>query len=348
MLKNKKYPKISIIILTLNEEDYLRECLKSIRKQSYPQERIEIIVVDNGSKDNSLKVAESYGAKVFVNEKGDVYQNWAIALHKITGDFVYMVDQDIRLRGINFFQKMVNPLMEDKRIIASFTRKYPRSDQHWVTRFISYHPAQCDPLYEFLIPQVEGSFLKKKNGYILCKFELGKVPPFGRQFYRVEYFKKTSSWNMKRVFDNDSVVRAIKSGYSLFAYVPSAGLYHYHAKNLKHLLYKRVRNLNMHYFPNNRSTKYRWLDTSNRRGFLKLILWVIYANLFFPAVIRGFIRFLKYKDKVMLMEPIVTIAVTDVVLWSFIKDQKGRKIIVSSLKAFFQKNKGKSEGAFGL
>jgi len=347
MLKNKKYPKISIIILTLNEEGYLKECLKSIRKQNYPQERIEIVVVDNGSKDNSIRVAESYGAKVYVNEKGDIYQNWVIALHKITGDFVYMVDQDIQLRGKYFFQKMTKPLLEDRRIMASFTRKYPKNDQHWVTRFISYHPAQCDPLYEFLIPQVEDSFLKKKNGYILCKFELGKVPPFGRQFYRVEYFKKTSSWSLKRVFDNDLVVRAIKSGYSLFAYVPKAGLYHYHAKNLRHLLYKRVRNLNMHYFPNNKSTKYRWLDTGNRRGIFKLILWIIYANLFFPAAIRGFIRFIKYKDKVMLMEPIITITVTDFVLWSFVKDRRGREIVISSLKTLFQKGIVKSKGAFG-
>jgi len=347
MSKGIKVPKISIIVLTLNEAGYLKKCLASVRSQSYPQEKVEIVVVDNGSKDKSVNVAKSYDARVFINKKGDVYRNWAIALHKITGDFVYMIDQDIELRGKDFFQKMLKPLICDRRIIASFTRKYVRKDQAWVTRFLSYHPAQCDPLYEFLTPPLKKSFIGEMDDYTLCKFKLGLVPPFGRMFYRVKYLKKTPNWKLNKVFDHDLIIKSIKSGYNLFAYVPIAGLYHYHARSLKHLLFKRARNLRMHYLPENETTEYRWLDINDRKKIIRLLAWIIYANLFFPAFFRGLIKFFKYKDWVLLMEPVVTIATTDVILWGFIKNKMGRSILKQSLKTLVGKPERAINGAFG-
>lgn len=347
MPKTVQSPRVSIIILTLNEAGYLEKCLKSVRRQTYPQNKIEIVVVDNGSIDNSVEVARSFGARVFINKEGDVYENWAIALHKITGDFVYMIDQDIELRGKNFLQKMLKPLIGDRRIIAAFTRKYARYDQAWVTRFLSYHPAQCDPLYEFLTPPLKKSFVKEMNDYTLCRFKLGIVPPFGRMFYRVKYLKKTPNWKLNKVSDHDLIIKCIKSGYNLFAYVPKAGLYHHHARSLRHLLFKRVRNLRMHYLPENETIEYRWLDINDRKKIIRLLAWVIYANLFFPAFARGLIRFFKYKDWALLMEPIVTMTTTDVILWGFISDGVGRNMLKQSLKTLIGKPGKAANGTFG-
>lgn len=49
-------PFVTIIIPTLNEEVFIRQCLSSAYAQSYPQERIEILVLDGGSQDNTLKI----------------------------------------------------------------------------------------------------------------------------------------------------------------------------------------------------------------------------------------------------------------------------------------------------
>ena len=54
--------KLSIIIPTYNEEKYLPELLKSIKEQNFSS--YEIIVADNDSNDNTVKIAESYGCKV--------------------------------------------------------------------------------------------------------------------------------------------------------------------------------------------------------------------------------------------------------------------------------------------
>ena len=59
-VKNKKplsyYPEITIIIPVYNSADTLGKCIKSINDSTYPNELMTIILVDNGSKDNSFEI----------------------------------------------------------------------------------------------------------------------------------------------------------------------------------------------------------------------------------------------------------------------------------------------------
>lgn len=52
---------VSIIIPTLNEEKVLGRCLAALRDMDFPRDCFEILVVDNGSSDGTLQIAESYG-----------------------------------------------------------------------------------------------------------------------------------------------------------------------------------------------------------------------------------------------------------------------------------------------
>lgn len=54
----------SVIIPARNEEDNISVCLHSIFANSYPQDRYEVIVIDNGSDDRTVSIAESNGAQV--------------------------------------------------------------------------------------------------------------------------------------------------------------------------------------------------------------------------------------------------------------------------------------------
>lgn len=47
---------VAVVIVNLDGEDYLRTCLDSLAKQSYPSELTQVIVVDNGSQDKSLEL----------------------------------------------------------------------------------------------------------------------------------------------------------------------------------------------------------------------------------------------------------------------------------------------------
>lgn len=55
-------PKVSIIVPVYNMEQYLNRCLESIINQTY--ENIEIILINDGSKDNSLEICKNYAKKI--------------------------------------------------------------------------------------------------------------------------------------------------------------------------------------------------------------------------------------------------------------------------------------------
>ena len=60
----KYYPSISIVIPTYKSEKVLPICLQGIKNQNYPADGYEVLVVNNGSLDNTAKISKRYGIKV--------------------------------------------------------------------------------------------------------------------------------------------------------------------------------------------------------------------------------------------------------------------------------------------
>lgn len=83
--------KISAIILTKNEEEYLPNCLKSLKWAD------EILVVDSGSKDKTLEIAEKFGAKIITNEWKGFPEQRNIGAKHASGDWLLYVDADERV-----------------------------------------------------------------------------------------------------------------------------------------------------------------------------------------------------------------------------------------------------------
>lgn len=87
-------PFCSIVIPAFNEEAFIEKCLSSLDVQSYPRERYEIIVVDNGSTDNTFKIAERYCDFVLKKEKGHVGSVRNYGVMKARGDILICTDSD--------------------------------------------------------------------------------------------------------------------------------------------------------------------------------------------------------------------------------------------------------------
>ena len=90
-------PKISIIIPMYNVEKYLRRCLDSVKNQTFQD--WQAICVDDGSPDNSGKIAESYAAddKRFVvvhKENGGLSDARNAGMPKATGEYIMFLDSD--------------------------------------------------------------------------------------------------------------------------------------------------------------------------------------------------------------------------------------------------------------
>ena len=85
---------ISIIIPVYNNPQDLRECLSALIASSYPGS--EIIVVDDGSTDNTSNVAAEMGVRVLrlpKNSGQSTARNYGI--HNARGDILFFVDSDV-------------------------------------------------------------------------------------------------------------------------------------------------------------------------------------------------------------------------------------------------------------
>ncbi len=84
---------ITLSMIVKNEERYLRDCLESVKDIVS-----EIVIVDTGSTDSTIKIAKNYGAKIFsFGWIKDFSAARNYALSKSTGDWILYLDADERL-----------------------------------------------------------------------------------------------------------------------------------------------------------------------------------------------------------------------------------------------------------
>jgi glycosyltransferase involved in cell wall biosynthesis len=87
-------PLFSVIVTTFNSEFFINECLISIFKQTYKE--IEIIVVDNNSKDRTVEISKNYTNKIFnIGPERSAQRNYGAS--KSNGEFLLIVDSDMIL-----------------------------------------------------------------------------------------------------------------------------------------------------------------------------------------------------------------------------------------------------------
>lgn len=110
--------KLSVTIITLNEEKGLPRCLGSVREVAD-----EIVVVDSGSTDKTVEIAKKFGAKVFTR-KFDNYANQKnYATAKTEGEWILSIDADEELSP-ELQQEIKNVLADSSRFSAySMPRK---------------------------------------------------------------------------------------------------------------------------------------------------------------------------------------------------------------------------------
>lgn len=336
-----KYPSVSAIIPIYNEEKNLERLFRSLNKQKYPG-KIEYIVVDDQSTDNGPRIAKKFGARVLKVKTHDIELNKGIGLHAAKGELVYWFDADMEVCSRDFFTLLAKPLVENKKIIASFTKEFAldgcgRKPKSSILRFISYHPLQQDPLYAFFSKDIEKQVIEAKKDYFICRFTPGKIPAVGRILYRKKELLKTDVGKDKSFIDMEAVEIVARAGHDHFAYVPKAKVRHYHAETLKLLVKKRMRNLERDYLPNYDHKHFTWFNPKDPKDVLKIVGWVIWANLLIPETIRGLYKMLKHRDIAFLWQPIVAIATTDAILWGFLSRPKGRDIAKSLLLSLIRR-----------
>jgi glycosyltransferase involved in cell wall biosynthesis len=109
-------PLVSIIVPIYNVEIYLAECIDSILRQTY--EKLEIILVDDGSPDHSGMICDNYAKKdarivVIHKENGGLSDARNAGIDKSKGDILAFIDSDDYISPV-FIETMVAPIISGK------------------------------------------------------------------------------------------------------------------------------------------------------------------------------------------------------------------------------------------
>lgn len=134
---------VSIILPVYNVEQYLKQCLDSLLDQTY--QTIEIIAIDDGSKDTSLQLLYDYAAKdnrihVLTQSNSGPSAARNLGLSKCHGDFITFMDSD-DWAASTMIEKLVNAMEKDKSDIAVCG--------HWIS-YTHFKLKICNSKYQIL------------------------------------------------------------------------------------------------------------------------------------------------------------------------------------------------------
>ena len=136
---------LSIIIPIYNVELYLENCLDSIANTNVSQEEYEVIVVNDGSTDNSYEIALKYASKIknfkcFNQSNKGVSKTRNFALQQAEGTYVFFLDSDDHFKKDSFNKLMEVVQSEEEVDLFLLDNKYPKKRSLYTTnQLISEH-----------------------------------------------------------------------------------------------------------------------------------------------------------------------------------------------------------------
>jgi len=121
-------PNVSVIVTTKNEDRNIGACLESVIEQTMPP--IEMIVVDNFSEDQTIKIAKQFGAKVYqLGPERSAQRNYGV--EQAQGKYILYLDADMRL-STKVIENCVKRCKEDTKITGVYIPEIIIGTGFWI------------------------------------------------------------------------------------------------------------------------------------------------------------------------------------------------------------------------
>lgn len=238
---------LSIVILNYNSKDYLSRCLQSIYDSDVNQDRIEIIVPDNGTTDDSLTKAQKIAKKntafypVGHNSGFAAGNNFGIKKMSPNSRYVLFLNNDTIVHP-DTLSKMISFFDNNKDVDAATCYVNKVVNNQLQPECHRGFPTPWNSFCYFFLPFLRRLFPKSKlfNGYFLGHLDYTKVQQIDSCvgafiMLKHEAGKKIGWWNEKYFFKGDDIDFCYKlkqNGYKLF-YYPDCKIDHYEGYSSK-------------------------------------------------------------------------------------------------------------------
>jgi len=211
---------ISIIIRTYNEERYLKELLDAINSQVITDSEIETVIVDSGSIDRTLPIAESFNCRITHISKKDFTFGRSLnhGCEIARGEIIVFVSGHCIPVDDGWLSRLIRPLFEAD-IVFTYGRQIGRDTTKFSEYrvFEKYYPAISQ------IPQ-DGFFCNNANAALLRKV--------WQQYRFDEELTGLEDMHLARRLVEDK---------KFIAYVADATVYHIHSENWRNIKYRYER-----------------------------------------------------------------------------------------------------------
>ena len=310
--KTKKLPFISFIIPTFNSGKYLRGCLNSIKKQDYPKGRIEILIIDGGSKDRTVKIARKFKTKILGNPDVDAESGKSIGIKEAKGEIICLLDSDNEIVQKEWLKEMVRPMIRHKDLWGVESPWLLNEADGLINKYFALLQV-ADPVARKFHP-VEMKEKEYKE-YVILEPKR-KVPVVGANgfLWRKSFIKQIGK-HIPKFEEVNYVSLMMKGGKYKYARSKKVGIYHYYSDSVENYINKRLK-IGRKFLERKSNRQPTWVDRVSWGEFLRSI--VFNTSIVGPSL-EAIGEYRKSKQKAWILHPFFSLLTVLVYVYTTIE-----------------------------
>lgn len=319
-----KMPLVSIAMPCYNRGNNLEKFLKNICMQTYPKDKLEIVIADFYSNDNTVEIAEKYGCKIIRDRNPDMEYRRTLALKACSGKYIFIADDDNFFVNKNLIVEMVAVIEEENASAVECVWEYYDRKDFAANRYCALFGA-TDPAAFYLNMQdhlpvfckkwiLKGKVIKENNKYFKVKMRPEEIPTMGDQGFLCRKSDILKSEKDGIILHMDICKILSKEGKDEFIFLKDY-FGHNHVKNISQLMKKLKRNIDRY----NVDGKERSMNYD--MNILKMIKLGLVLGTFVIPLKDAILGFAKNKDFAWFLHPIICFRVAVCYTFSTIKSK---------------------------
>jgi glycosyltransferase involved in cell wall biosynthesis len=233
-------PTVSLLLPTLNAAALLDNCLASVARQTYPRDRLEIILADAFSTDATRTIAARYGATVLDDSGRNMEEGKRLALRHARGEFIVFVDADNEFTHPDYLELAVRALQANPQAIGVESYYLPSAKMTSFCRYVTARLHISDPI----------SWLLSRNPVLVARdgeVERWTLPagslsyPLGANGFVFRRADLESVKAEEQFQDTHVALHLMRAGRREWLRLRGRGVHHYYVQSLWRFVQKRRR-----------------------------------------------------------------------------------------------------------
>ena len=331
MIAENNLPSLSVIIPVFNEEKRLPACLQSLKDQCYPQDLIEILIIDDDSTDSTVDIAKNNNCKIIRNGEHNIERGKSIGLENASHEFIFFLDADNILPTKDWLKNLTEVYLANDECFGAESLYFEYKPDHSLANRYCELFGIGDPLVFYLKRQdklmwnedkwrLGGEIIKETSEYYIIEFDDKNLPTIGSQgFLTRKPLLKNVSWK-PYLYHMDAQLELIgkNSGKARYVFMKN-GVIHLYSETTSKLINKLRRNIEL-FHQHSSIRKYKYDMGFFKISFIAIMMITIVRPLF--DSIKGFT---KKRDLAWFLHPFLCFYIPFMYMYQTVKFKLGSK-----------------------